>query len=427
MVVLHNRFGRREFLTGLGAMLTGGTLVDWSSAALADEGTGLIKDIRRSIVFPGRDKVQKTGWFLPRACAVPAPDGPLVLMTVQRISGSDYYHPVCWTISSDLGRTWSQPGPIPGMGRRPVGQGVQVAVCDVVPEFHPPSRTVLAIGQNVFYKKGRFFRAQPPRRPVYTVRDAQGHWTPPTKLVWNDPRGSEIYVCGCAQRVTLPDGDLLIPLSFAPKGRVDRMVSSVRCALDGRKVSVKQVGNVLELRKRRGLLEPSITAFDGRFWMTIRAEDNHGYLSVSDDGLQWSPQQPWTWDDGQPLRMSTTQQHWLTHSDGLFLVYTRRAENNVNVFRWRAPLFLAQVDPKRRCLIRQTERVVFPLIGDGINDPKHVARMGNFDVTNVTPQQSWITVGECLPADGWRGDTLLARVIWNQPNRLVDVKTEPRP
>jgi uncharacterized phage-like protein YoqJ len=28
-------------------------------------------------------------------------------------------------------------------------------------------------------------------------------------------------------------------------------------------------------------------------------------------------------------KMSTTQQHWLTHSDGLFLVYTRKEPSNV--------------------------------------------------------------------------------------------------
>jgi hypothetical protein len=49
------------------------------------------------------------------------------------------------------------------------------------------------------------------------------------------------------------------------------------------------------------------------------------------------------------------------------------------------------------------------LIGDGIDDPDHVARMGNFMPVNAT-------VGETLPADGWKGDTLLARVKWTRPN-----------
>ena len=81
--------------------------------------------------------------------------------------------------------------------------------------------------------------------------------------------------------------------------------------------------------------------------------------------------------------MSTTQQHWLTHSEALFLVYTRKDPTNANVTRWRAPLWVAQVDPKTLRLIRATERVVLPLVGDGVNNADHVPMMGNFGVCNV--------------------------------------------
>jgi hypothetical protein len=38
--------------------------------------------------------------------------------------------------------------------------------------------------------------------------------------------------------------------------------------------------------------------------------------------------------------------------------------------------------------------------------------MGNFHVTTVSDQESWITVGEWLPRRDARGDLLLARVHW---------------
>jgi hypothetical protein len=155
--------------------------------------------------------------------------------------------------------------------------------------------------------------------------------------------------------------------------------------------------------------------------MTIRAEDGQGYVSTSEDGLHWAEQQPWCWRDGKPVGMSTTQQRWLIHSNGLFLVYTRRAEGNLNVFRWRAPLYLSQVDRRTLRLIRESERVVFPLIGDGVNDPDHVARMGNFHVVNASSAESWVTAAEALPSEGWSGDTLLARISWSVPNRLATV------
>ena len=116
--------------------------------------------------------------------------------------------------------------------------------------------------------------------------------------------------------------------------------------------------------------------------------------------------------------MSTTQQHWLTHSDGLFLVYNRHDASNANVIRWRSPLWVAQVDIQRRCLIRSTEQVLLPLVGDGVAAPDNVALMGNFDVTNVSPDESIVTVGEWMPRSSYRGDVLLARIRWSKPNRL---------
>jgi hypothetical protein len=197
------------------------------------------------------------------------------------------------------------------------------------------------------------------------------------------------------------------------------MVAGVRANFDGSELKVEQVGPALHNPVGRGLLEPSVTQFFGdQFWMTMRAEDDRGYVSVSRDGLKWDEKKAWAWDDGTPLSMSTTQQHWLTHSDGLFLVYTRKDPSNKNVVRWRSPLWLAKVDTEKRCLIKSTERIALPLVGDGVDNPDNVALMGNFDVTNVSPTESWITVGEWMPRSGYRGDVLLARIHWSKPNRL---------
>ena len=156
------------------------------------------------------------------------------------------------------------------------------------------------------------------------------------------------------------------------------------------------------------------------FWITMRAEDNRGYVSVSGNGLNWEEKRAWAWEDGTPLDMSTTQQHWLTHSDGLFLVYTRKDSSNTKLIRWRSPLWVARVDVDRRCLIKATERVVLPLVGDGVNDPDNVALMGNFAVTNVSQNESWVTAGEWLPKKGAKGDLLMGRIRWSKPNLLVE-------
>lgn len=63
--------------------------------------------------------------------------------------------------------------------------------------------------------------------------------------------------------------------------------------------------------------------------------------------------------------------------------------------------------------------VWLPLVGDGVNDPDGVALMGNFHITNASPGESWITVGEWLPRRGAKGDMLLAQIRWARENVLL--------
>ncbi len=406
---------RRQFL---GASL----LLGAAPSILAGQESGsLIQSIRKETIWRNRDGKSRT-WFHPRVCMAPDENGrPIALMTVQEIGGSDYFGQVHWSESRDMGKSWSDPKPIAALGRDPIegrDDGLRAAVCDVTPQYHPASQSVLALGHVVFYK-GKYFarNEQLARYPVYVTRNKQGEWSARKKLAWDDPRGGHIYTNNCGQRVTLANGDVQMSFTFGPEAQ-NRMVAGVRAGFDGEQLRVKEVGPPLHNRKGRGLLEPSVTRFGDQFWITIRAEDRRGYVSVSPDGLTWEAKKAWCWDDGEPLEMSTTQQHWLAHSDGLFLVYTRRDASNENVIRWRSPLWIAQVDPEKRCLVRQTERVVLPLVGDGVKNPNKVALMGNFNITHAGPDEAWVTVGEWMPRNGYIGDTLLARIHWARPNRL---------
>lgn len=412
---------RRTFLQALGASAAGVAAARAADSppsppTPAPDG-GLIEGIDRRIIFNGR-KTRVT-WFHPRGCMVPGPDGVRALFTLQTIAGSDFFGPVHWMESRDLGVTWSEPAPIPGLGRKPAADGYEEGVCDTVPEFHPPTRSVLAIGHNVWYKAGKLARPQLGRWPVYAVRGPDGQWSESRRLPWDDPRGACIYTCGCAQRATLDGGDVLIPLSFAARPDQPRAVAVARCTFNGRDLAIRTVGPAYENARGRGLLEPTLARLDGRFYMTIRAEDERGYVATSDDGLTFSAPQPWTWDDGQPVVLSTTQQRWLVHSDGLFLVYTRKSEENAKVFRWRTPLYVAEMDRQRLRLIRESERIVFPLLADPSGDPARAAGMGNFHTVAAAPGESWVTAGEERSKDGWAGDTLLGRIRWRRPNRLA--------
>ncbi len=185
-------------------------------------------------------------------------------------------------------------------------------------------------------------------------------------------------------------------------------------------MTVIERGVELRLPVKRGLLEPSVTRrVKGRFWMTIRAEDNRGYFTTSKDGLKWDPIRPWTWQDGTPLDMSTTQQHWVPHSDALYLSYTRKAPGNERVVRWRTPLWMARVDEEKGALIRETEHVVLPQRGDGGEKGYDAWLSGNFHPTMVNARESIVTDGQTNPARGYTGEVLLARIRWKQPNRLA--------
>ena len=410
---------RRTFLRSAGALAAAPALSAAARVRLApgDDASGLIASIEKVVLRRGRDGSGPT-WFHPRACMVRGKPGSTVFMTLQVITGSDYFGPVHWMTSADLGDTWTEPHPVPSLGRVRGPGGVEEGVCDVVPEWHANSGSVLALGHNVFYSGPKFSRDQPPRRPVYAVwRD--GRWGPRRFVAWDDPRGAYIYTNNCGQRVALSDGDILLAFTHTAVKEKPRSVSSALCSFDGETLAVKRVGTEITHDKGRGLLEPSLTRYAGRFYLTLRAEDGFGYACASDDGMRWEPKRAWAWDDGEPLAMSTTQQHWLAHSDALWLVYTRRASTNANVIRWRAPLWMAQVDCTTLRLRRRTERVVLPLVGDGVDAPDRVALMGNFHTVNVSAAESWVTVGEWQPRNGIRGDLLLARIRWTRPNALA--------
>jgi hypothetical protein len=229
------------------------------------------------------------------------------------------------------------------------------------------------------------------------------------------PKGTKFHNsgAGCAQRYDETDGDILLPITFRPEGENSR-ITVITCKFDGTELSYQRQGNELSVNDNtRGLHEPSLTKYRGRFFMTIR-NDKQGFVTKSKDGLHFDPIKPWKFDDGTDLGNYNTQQHWVTHSDALFLVYTRKGANNDHVFRHRAPLFMAQIDPDRLCVIRNTEQILVPERG---------ARLGNFGVTEVSPSETWVTVTEWMQPPGVEnygsdGSVWVARIKWSRKNKL---------
>jgi hypothetical protein len=155
----------------------------------------VIDNLEPSIVHPNRDG-KGTTWFHPRGCLVPGPKGRVALMTMQEISGSDYFGPVHWSVSTDQARNWSAPKPVPGLETVPFKDGIELGVCDVSPDYHARTNTVLAVGYSAYYKDGKHYASQRPLYPVYFTRQADGTWTAPQRLIWDDPRCADLLSAG---------------------------------------------------------------------------------------------------------------------------------------------------------------------------------------------------------------------------------------
>ena len=358
-------------------------------------------------------------WFHPRAAALPGQGRngrPAVIVTLQKhLKVSDYYSGLWMMRSDDLGQTWSGPNEIAELGWVREPSGVVVAVADVTPGWHAPTGKLLAIGCSVRYSpQGRQLAdTKRPSQTSYAVFDpATGAWSGWRTLEMPSDEKFDFARCACAQWLVDSDGTLLLPVYYGKSASAPASVTVLRCEFDGRRLVYREHGTQLELDVVRGLCEPSLVHFQDRYLLTIR-NDVKGYVTSGGDGLHFQPIKEWTFDDGSELGSYNTQQHWLAHPEGLYLVYTRRGAGNDHIFRHRAPLFIARVDPQRLCVLRDTERLLIPERG---------AQMGNFGAARINERESWVTVAEYVKeiqphARGADGSTFAARVIWSKPNR----------
>jgi hypothetical protein len=359
----------------------------------------------------------RTFFAQARAGVIPGEDGPpTVILTAQPAlrSGSDVYYALREWRSTDLGETWDGPVTHPAtLGRRedPDEPGVTVAICDMTPKWHAASGTLLATGQTVRYRDDDApMVARRRETATSTYRPGTRSWSRWQTLVMPDRPAFASAGAGSTQRVDMDDGTVLLPIYFKPVSgnwHANHTATVVRCSFDGDTLRYLEHGTEMTVPEPRGLCEPSLTRVRDRFYLTLR-NDEQGYVTVGDDGLHFDAPQPWRFDDGEPLGNYNTQQHWVRHRDALFLVYTRRGLDNDHVFRHRAPLMMAQVDPVELVVRRETERELIPNRG---------ARLGNFGVCPVTEDETWVIAAEWMQPEGcedYGSDNTIwiARIQW---------------
>lgn len=370
-------------------------------------------EIDLSVARQGFDK--EMCWVHARAGAIPGKGKgqPVAVMTLQNLmlSGSDVFYALNEMRSIDGGVSWTEPKEHRSFARQPFAydgkDDLEMTVCDFTPAWHVETGKLLGTGHTVMYENNKVMHVRPRLTP-YSVYD-------PEKQSWSKwktikmPKDAKFgnSGAGSVQRYDLPNGDILLPIYYKEIGAKQYSVTVLRCSFDGVELKYVEHGSEMTIPVERGLVEPSITHFKGRYYLTLR-NDQSGYVAVSGDGLKFSEPKKWAFDDGELLGNYNTQQHWVSHSDALFLVYTRKGANNDHVFRHRAPLFIARVDPDKLQVIRASEQVLVPEKG---------ARLGNFGVTQFSENETWVTVTEWMQTIGPK---------YNDPEKLIKLGADNR-
>ncbi len=361
-------------------------------------------------------------WTQARVAAIPGMGNegqPLLIMTMQKwfVAHSDFYSGLYTMQSDDMGATWNGPKEQPALAWRLSEDSIISGICDFTPGWHEKTRKLLALGHTVYYVEGGKLLENRPRSTAYAVYDPEtDEWSAWKQLKLPDENKFFNSGSGCGQWLVQPDGSVLVPAYFKAKGDTTKCYAStiLHCRFDGETLSYIEHGDELSLDEPRGVYEPSLTVYNNRYYLTLR-NDNRAYVTVSDDAMHWQPIKPWTFDNGQEIGSYNTQQHWATHRDGLFLVYTRRDTTNEHIPRSRAPLFMASVNPDRLVVQKESERIVIPQRG---------VMMGNFGVSRINNEETWVTVGENMhPPEnlnlGADGSVFAARILWTSTNNIA--------
>ena len=224
------------------------------------------------------------------------------------------------------------------------------------------------------------------------------------------------------QPIEYENGDILMTFYYdVSTVEYNSSFVTVLYSFDGENFTVKKMGTPVfddSHSHARGYDEPSLAKLGDKYYMTIRTDEN-AYLAWSDDGLTFSEPILWRFDDGSLIDSCNTQAHWIRHENALFLVYTRKGNNN-HVMRNRAPLYMAKFDEENKCLIKSTEIILVPDRG--------ACLASMIGVCEISENESYICVAENMQGDpmyGWGDWRLIAARGADNSIWLIKISSEP--
>ena len=315
------------------------------------------------------------------------PDGRLHIdYTMLLLTGSDVFHDRYVISSNDGGKSFSAPQLFNGLPETNENGVRRVYALNAF--YHEKTHANYALGRMTSYAddKGPILAGKDTMRALTGSFDAKTmRFTSCSVMI--PPGMEDMDNLTFMEPLEEEDGTVLIPAYGRPGSRKQHEVIVFRFAVeDGQLHFIERSVSIERPDLNRGLCEPRLAKLRGSYYLTIRS-DEVGWFAKSTDGIHFTVPMEWRWDDGEMLTSRNTQQAWLQHPDGLFLVYTRETPHNKHIFRRRAPLFMARFDEDRDCLVKDTEVIVVPELG---------ARLGNFTVTTVKDNEAWICVCEWM-------------------------------
>jgi hypothetical protein len=279
-----------------------------------------------------------------------------LMLIMHKILAMDNFSVPYYCFSKDGGKTWSTPLEI-----TPLKQFAKCA--DFRPIVQVDDSKVGIIG---------IVKGESGYQSVYLFYD--GKWSS-VQYLPNQEAGDD-RTAG-AQCAIFNNNCVIIPSFHLNKNR--KFVTVTRkYAINDNKLDFIASSNELTIDSGRGLYEPSVIDFNGKFYLTLRCDENCAFVTCSSDGLTWENPKKWYFSNGEILTTSPTQQHWMKLNGKIYLVYTRKDVDNSDCFRWRTPLFAAPVDVNNLTLNEKEEITILPRI-DYKNRP---GLYGNFNVSN---------------------------------------------
>lgn len=342
--------------------------------------------LERSAVQFGYDG--EYSWINGRAGVIPAHvsinpiNKPTVVLSLHQVehSGPDIFQGLHYFRSRDLGLSWEGPFQEPVFQRVPLSgeEDKHRLVSDFTPKFHTATETLLGIGHTSVYERNRVVPGEPHDIAYAAFDEPTQTWSEWQILeLPNEPQFTNAGA-GSGRRVDLAGESVLFPVYFNDPEGGQFHVTVIHSSFDGETLEYKEHGNIITVAAGERLHEPSLTVYDGNYYLTFR-NDEEMYVARSSDGLHFNEPQLLRFDNDRNLVDEKTKQHWLTHRNGLFLAYTRQGSES---------LYLARVDADNLHIIGQTEQIIIPTLRGG--------RLDNLDVTDISEDETWVIATELV-------------------------------